>query len=970
VASLFISHSSQDRAKTDELVDRLRAAGFEALFVDFDPSCGIPAGRNWERELHAQLRKADGVVYVATPAAAASRWCFAELSLARSISKPIFPVLVAGTERLALLGDVQWVDVVAEGERAFERLLEGLRRARLDPADAFGWDPTRRPYPGLEPFGIEDAAVFFGRDAEIDRLLQLLQPTLRYAAGRFVGIVGPSGSGKSSLLYAGLLPRLQRLPERWILLPAFPPGQHPIKNLAGSLAEAFAARRQSFSRAELAARLERGPGELVELAGELAETGPGEPKVLVVIDQAEELVTRTGAHEQQRFLGLLDAALTDSSPVWVVATLRSEFLSTAPERAGLAEVIDDAVVVEPLSWGRLAEVIARPAQRAGLEFAPGLVERMVEETTGGDAVPLLAYTLRALYERVGPEATISIADYETAGGVVGALQRRANQVLDELGRRGRGSLVLPTLLKLATVEGEAEPSRRRLRRGALSPDEQTVVQAFVDARLLTSHSEDHEATVEVAHEALLRQWTPLRHAIEDSRASLRLRSELEREAADWDQGSRDESYLLRGGRLAAFEEWANSHDDELTRPEREFLQASRALASWELEAARRSKRRLRRLVAVVAALLVLAIVGGGLAALQNEKAALQNERAQAQARLAQIQSSLALSRQLGIQASDLLETRPDTAILVGLQGLSVAPGHSQNLPASLVTEIDRLGRSPTGAVRGAILSPDRRTLATFGYGHALQLWDVASGKLLREFRDPNSSRAVAFSVAFSPDGRFLTNASESEVVTWEVATGKPHGALRGHLDVVTDIAISPDGRVLASVSADRTIRLWDILTGRLLGMPLTGHTDPVTSVAFSPDGIMLASVSGSGTVWLWDVATGQPRKQRQLHAVASYEISFSPDGRQLRADGDRRTWAWDTVTGEQRGTEGADAAFSLFGRQPNARFTAWIACKIVNRNLSEVEWKRFIPSLPYQRTCPELPAGKGAPIDAPVASYG
>src|SRR5512144_1344332 len=175
MASLFVSHSSQDAAKTAGLVHWLRAEGFAALFVDFDPACGIPAGRNWERELHAQLRKADGVVFLASPAALASQWCTLEIGIARSIGKPVFPVLLAGTKRHPLLHDVQWVDVAVEGKQAYGRLLAGLRRAGLDPADAFAWDPTRSPYPGLEPFGGDDAAVFFGRDVEIDRLLQLLQ---------------------------------------------------------------------------------------------------------------------------------------------------------------------------------------------------------------------------------------------------------------------------------------------------------------------------------------------------------------------------------------------------------------------------------------------------------------------------------------------------------------------------------------------------------------------------------------------------------------------------------------------------------------------------------------------------------------------------------------------------------------------------------------------------------------------------
>jgi hypothetical protein len=389
MASLFVSHSSVDRDEAKRVAERLRAEGFAALFLDFDPADGIPAGRDWERELYAQLRKTDGVVFLASAASVASQWCFTEVGLARSLGKPVFPLRLNAGVALALLDDVQWVDL-GEGEPGFARLLVGLRAAGLDASNAFAWDPTRSPYPGLEPFTPEDAAVFFGRDHEVDRLLELLQPTLQRGAGRFVAVVGPSGSGKSSLLRAGLLPRLERLQRRWIVLPALRPGQYPTRSLAHSLVQAFASYGSTRSPAELATLLDRGAGGLVELAVELADLGvnaDGEPSVLVVVDQAEELLTRSGVREQHAFLGLLDKALGDDSPLWVVATVRSEFLSTAPERAGLADVVDDPLVVEPLSRGRLPEVIRGPAQRAGLEFAPGLVERMVEETTGGDALP-------------------------------------------------------------------------------------------------------------------------------------------------------------------------------------------------------------------------------------------------------------------------------------------------------------------------------------------------------------------------------------------------------------------------------------------------------------------------------------------------------------------------------------------------------------------------------------------------------
>src|SRR3954453_4448230 len=414
MASVFVSHSSRDRVVTERGVQRLRAAGFAALFVDFDPEQGIPAGRNWERELYAQLRKTDAVVFLGSEASVASSWCLLEVGLARSLGRPVFPLRLQPGIGLPLLTGVQWTDL-GDAEAGLDRLLAGLQSAGLDPADSFAWDPARWPYPGLVPFAPEDAAVFFGRQPETPRLVELLTPTLQHGPGRFVAVVGPSGSGKSSLLHAGLLPRLARMPERWLVVEPLRPGRRPIAALAGGLARTFTARGHPRPTDEIAAALYRGPAGLVELAAELANlaaNGAGRPGVLVVLDQAEELLTRTGAHEQQAFLQLLDGALHEDSPVWAVATVRSEFLSTAPDRAGLAEAVDDPLVIEPLSRGRLAEVIARPAQRAGLEFAPGLVERMVEDTAGGDALPLLGYTLHELYQRTGPDANVSENDYE------------------------------------------------------------------------------------------------------------------------------------------------------------------------------------------------------------------------------------------------------------------------------------------------------------------------------------------------------------------------------------------------------------------------------------------------------------------------------------------------------------------------------------------------------------------------------
>src|SRR4051794_11746946 len=203
MAAGFVSHSSPGPVVTQRVVAGLRTAGFAALFVDFDPEQGIPAGRSWERELYAQLRRTDAVIFLASEASVASRWCFAELSLARSLGRPVFPLRLRPGVALPLLADVQWTDLT-DPEMRLERLLAGLRPAGLDPADSFAWDPHRSPYPGLAPFPPDDAAVFFGRQPQTHRLMELLTPTLQRGAGRFIAIVRPSGSGKSSLLHARL----------------------------------------------------------------------------------------------------------------------------------------------------------------------------------------------------------------------------------------------------------------------------------------------------------------------------------------------------------------------------------------------------------------------------------------------------------------------------------------------------------------------------------------------------------------------------------------------------------------------------------------------------------------------------------------------------------------------------------------------------------------------------------------------
>jgi WD40 repeat protein len=856
MASLFISHSSRDRDAAQRVSQWLRSAGYVALFLDFDPSDGIAVGRRWEAELYAQLRRADGVVFLASDDSVASKWCFSELTLARSMGRPVFPLRLDATAHLELLQDVQWADLAA-GETGLGQLQDGLQRAGLRPSDSFAWDPTRSPFPGLEPFGRQDAAVFFGREQKIACLSEMLTSTVLRGPGRFVAIVGPSGSGKSSLLRAGLLPRLERLPERWVIIPPMLPGRQPLRNLARSLEAAFHNAGHERPWADLLGRLEEGPASLVELGYELGETAGGGAtrSVLVVVDQAEELVTRSGPRAQEQFLALLRGALDEESPMWAIATLRAEFLSSAPDRAGLADAINDPVLLEPLSRAQLPEIIQRPAQRAGLDFAPGLVQLMVEETTGGDALPMLAWTLQQLYERAGPgpERLVTIEAYNALGGVIGSLQRQADRLRDELQRRGRGDLVLPTLLKLVTIDDVGEPTRRRVERSRLTESESAIVQAFIDARLVTSNRAGGEVTVEVAHEALLRRWSPLCQAIAEAREGLRMRSQVERLASDWEHSGEDESYLLRGARLAAFEAWVDPQPGNLGVVDRRFLDASRALAEREQTAAA-ERERVRR----------------------------------------QIQAE-----SWGRAALFELDREPEQAVLLALAALAT---DSNAEVAAVIGSVNavlddvrlrHILREHSDRLAAIAFSPDGQTVLTGSYDGTARLWELRTGKPLQVLSG-HADHVVC--VAWSPhDARVATGSWDGTARIWDPSTGDCLTVLTGHDSWVSSVSWSPDGGYLATGSRDNTAGIWDMGDGRLT-QRLVGHTDWVRSAEWRPDGRQLLTGSYDQTAALWDARSGRQLGQLSGHVNAVPAVRWLPDGRRAitaSEDGTLRVWEVD-----------------------------------------------------------------------------
>jgi hypothetical protein len=575
VTSLVISYSSHDQAIAARIRDRLVAEGVQLSFLDLDPEQGVPVGRRWEQELYGQLRKADAVIFLSSPASVTSQWTFAELAAARALSKPILPIIIESGPRHPLLADIQALDLTRDWEAGFGRLLSSLSAHGLDPHDPFTWELSRSPYPGLESFSEKDAAVFFGREEETRRLLYLLQPTLSLdGRGKVIAIIGPAGVGKTSLVNAGLLPRLARQPDRWLIVPTMAPANQPFRNLARSLAWAFEAKGVSKRPAELAKRLDGGAPAMVELLQELRGAGTGElQSILLVISQAEELATLTGAVERTSFLNMLGNTVHDAKGIWVVATVQAEFLRSLLE-PGFAGLIDETLFLGSLDQSHLSEVIEKPADRAGLHFEPGLVSRLVQDSQGGDILSLLAYTLQQLSERAGPDGLITHQQYMELGGVASTLQIQANRVVEQLRAAGYGSQLWPALTKLVSLTPDGEVTRRRVPRSAFSMEEIEVVRAFVDHRLLTSSGDWDSPMVEVVHEALLRQWSPLRNAIAERREALLMRADLERWAQDWDRAGRQDDYLLVGSRLVAAQLWAADYPEQLAGVVRTFLEQS------------------------------------------------------------------------------------------------------------------------------------------------------------------------------------------------------------------------------------------------------------------------------------------------------------------------------------------------------------------------------------------------------------
>ena len=705
------------------------------------------------------------------------------------------------------------------------------------------WPRDRVPYPGLDAYDEDEAAVYFGRETQAVDLTRRLHTTETQPAERFLLLAGASGSGKSSLVRAGVLPRLRE--RRWTVVPPFSPGSNPLGALAASLATAMGGQETAGS---VLRRLRQSPDSL---RAELARLRGGRfRRTLIVVDQFEELVTLGSERERAYFLDSLRCCLQQDASVRVLATLRVDLLGRLLSTEH-AELFQHPIAIGSLSRAQLAEVVAAPGALVGLDFAPGVVDTIVAETGTDDALPLLAYLLQELYFVAGPGGTVTEELYQRLGGVPGALARQADNTVAGLGTGDSVDFVLRVLLKFVTVEGQ-EVARRPVPLSDLSDRERRVVDAFVDARLLQSDVRGDPATgqesyAQVTHEALFRQWAPLRQDVEARAERLRERAELERWAQDWERAGRSTDYLLTGERLTVAQRWLEALEEagQASVPARALVEASR----------RRDLAFLRR-----------------------------------------------VSDSIGQQVLTSAQTEPERALLLSLAALgecTPTPSARRGLMAALAVSHPRTRLDGhTDTVRDIAWSPDGRLLATASRDGTARIYDAHSGRSMVVLP---SDGVMVESVTWSPDAAQVATVGRDLVVRiWDAVSGEPVRSLTGAGDMGRQVAWSPDGAHIAATFRDRVVRVWEARTGRLVH-ELRGHGDDVWGVAWSPDSMLLGTASHDQTVIVWDRATGTATVTLTGHTDFVEGIAWSPDGRRIATgSGDHTARIWDVETGELR----------------------------------------------------------------------
>jgi WD40 repeat protein len=798
------------------------------------------------------------------------------------------------------------------------------------------------PYKGLEyfdfnpedPQNAKDPKYFYGRTALTKQLLEKVRE------GNFLAVLGASGSGKSSVVRAGLLYQLylgQVLPgsDRWKIYKPFTPGEHPLR----SLEQVIGVKADQLE-------------SLIEAAAT--------KRVVLVVDQFEEIFTqcRDDTERQQFFEYLMGAVERLGSRLWLMLVMRADFQGKCAEQeyAGLANKIDQNLVrVKQMNREELREAITQPAFQVGLEIDRELVTQMITDVEGspGD-LPLMQYTLTQLWEQRQLNR-LTISDYTRLGGVKKALEKRANEVYESLSTEEQ-QVAKRIFLELTRI-GE-EDTRKQVRQQDLVNSQQSealvnqVVQCLADAKLVVTGEQELEgkwvAVVNIAHEALIRNWQLLRSWLKENRDALLRKQDIEDPAKEWrDKGQPNESaYLLQGTRLATAEDYLQRFADTvpLSSLAQEFVHKS----------VKQRRNRRRSLVGTVTGVIVSLLGLTSWALIESEKFQIRADITSSEALFASnkelnaliqaIKAGRRLKQPLGaIGAKPDTRTEVVTALLKAIDEVTERnrlEGHSNPVnsvsfspdgqiiaTASDDTTVKLWNRDGTLlktlkghslSVKSVSFSPDGQIIASTDNRGVVKLWN-RDGTLLKTFfaddlKNNLNNYSLLNSVSFSPDSQTIVLSRNNGTVNFWSRKGTLLKTLNAHSSNVNDVSFSPDGQMIATAGEDKTVKLWS-RNGKLLRTlellkPISGiGINGVNSVSFSPDSQTVVAAAGDAVIlWRRDgklletiVHPDSRNADGKIPPKGGYFISnvgFSPDGKTIAAaswDGTVKLWSRDST---------------------------------------------------------------------------
>ncbi|WP_243902542.1 eIF2A-related protein [Aetokthonos hydrillicola] len=773
------------------------------------------------------------------------------------------------------------------------------------------------PYQGLAAFSEEDAAFFFGREKFVNDLVEAVnkQP--------LVAVIGSSGSGKSSVVYAGLIPHL-RMTENW-LIESFRPGKQPFYQLASALVRQLEPEvdqiQQLRSAAGLDKDIQQGLVTLQQITSRIIERNP-DKRLLLFVDQFEELYTVRQKEEQERFADLMLEAI-DQKILTLVFTLRADFygfvLAYRPFRDALQQFPPQ--LLSAMNPEELLRPIEQPAQKIEVQLEAHLAERILDDVGNEPGnLPLLEFALTRLWNKQ-QKRRLTHQAYDEIGGVKKALANHAEQIYQQLNEQEQkqAQRIFVQLVR----PGEGTEDTRRIATRAEVGDENWELVSYLagyKARLVVTGSDEKSGgdtvdTVEVVHEALIREWLTLREWMKKDRLFRAWQERLRVVIHQWEETNRDEGVLLRGVPLGEAEEKLKERREELSPPEQNFIQQSIELRDrllqqeeerrqQELETARKiaqeseaRRKAAQRTTRVTFGASVIVLVFAIFAGYQWRQAEIQQIQTLLQSSEANLNSSHGLEARIAsLTAGKILKHSWWQAILpeIGLENQVL--GELSQTIYDAGWELNRL-EDHQNRVNSVVFSPNGKLLATGGSDGTARLWDI-SGQPLALL---NGDQRSVNSVVFSPDGKLLaTGGSDGTVRLWD--TSGQHKQLvvfKVYQDSLDSVVFSPDGKLLATAGIGATARLWDT-SGQQLAV-LKGDQRSVNRVVFnrvvfSPDSKLLATSGTDGTARLWDTS-GQHKQLAVLKGhqglVNSVVFSPSPDGKLLATsgtDGTARLW--------------------------------------------------------------------------------